>query len=175
MKTKFNAVIFIFLSVIFTGCAPNFVEIHKKGILAEGSEVFRGSEKIDYFQINPAMMSQSDQTNLWIELSDGAKTSFANLTRAFVKPHAIFESIEPHSDSNKEAIFYRDGYTFTFSGEKLVNLKITTTCWPAAAQNNAFTKIGLFSSNQTLSLPCTVKQFEEVFGKAEKVDRKWIN
>src|SRR5579864_4842108 len=96
------------VAVMVTSCAPNVVDIHKAGIFAEGGTSYPplpGTYKIDYLDINPQKMAYADQTNLWIELSDGAKTSFAKMTRAFVKAHAVSEYKNPRSESDEKAIY----------------------------------------------------------------------
>jgi hypothetical protein len=158
MKTKIKRIIFgtittVFVVAIITSCAPNVVELRKGAIFAEGGTShppLRGGEKIDYLDINPQKMAYEDQTNLWIQLSDGEKISFAKITRERVKAHAASEYKDPSSDSDEKAIYYKDGYAFRFNGEKLENVKIVPNCWPAQ-EIPAFTKIGSFSSNHVLS------------------------
>jgi hypothetical protein len=178
MKTNIvSRFVIVLTAVMMTSCAPNVLNIQKGAIFGEGRTSYpplRGGEKIHSLDINPQKMSHADQTNLWVELPDGEKVSFAAMTRAKIKSHAIWETKDPRSNSDEKADYFAGSYNFRFDGETLFNLHIVDQGWQTHYAKG-FPKIGSFSSNHFLILPCTLKEFEEVFGKPNQIDRKWVN
>lgn len=147
----------------------NIIEVRKGEILAQG-EPTRDGERLNVLTIDLQRMSSDGKTNLWVEFPDNQKFALSAITMEEVKSRSTKEWQSPDSKTQKS--FDVGGYWFEFDGNTLISLSVSKYGRPPT-QKIAFTRIGSFSSNASLSLPCTLGQFEEVFGKADQIKRWW--
>jgi len=162
------------LTLVLTSCAPNVVEVHKGAIVGYGETrhpPLRTTELIGELDINLRDISNEDRTNLWLEFANGEKMTFEAISLQQMKQLAASEDT---NTSNAQITYSKDGYAFSFDGSTPVKLMIFQQSGPPQ-YTNVFSKVGSLSSNQVLTLPCTLKQFEAVFGKPDQIDRKWMN
>jgi hypothetical protein len=171
---RFILIEVIFIALMVTSCAPNVVEVRKGAIIGYGGTQhppFRSLELIGELDVNLRNMANEDKTNLWIELAGGIKMAFDTIS---IQQVQRYSALEYTNHPSPEIIYFVDGYTFTFDSTTPTHLTILQYGWPPH-QTNVFSRVGSYSSRLALTLPCTLKQFEEVFGKPDRIDRKWVN
>ncbi len=157
------------MTLIVTSCAPNLVEVHKGDIVGyRGTQrpPLRTQELIGELDVSLRNLASEDRTNLWLEFADGEKMTFDAINLLQIKQHGASAST---NSSSTQTTYSRDGYKFIFDGSTPIQLMILQHGWPDRG-TNVFSRVGSFSSNQTLTLPCTLKQFEAVFGKPDLID-----
>ena len=165
-------ILVLFATACFTGCvgSPNLVHVTKGGIKAYGSiiGVFKKHEQIELIQINPRELSDDQTHELWVGLSLTNQLTFAEITEDAIKaigiPATIYYSAAEPND------YFVCGYDFNFKSGKLVGFSASINGNPPKDMV-AFVKLGSRKSGNSLSFPCSVDDFEKVFGKADDVRR----
>ena len=162
----------LFITVCFTGCvgSPNLVHVTKGGIKAYGSifGVFKKHEQIELIEINPRELSDAQMHELWVGLSLTNQTTFSEITEDAIKTIGV-PSTKYYSASNPDDYFVC-GYDFNFKAGQLVGFSADLHGNPPK-DTAAFVKLGSRKNGNSLSLPCSVDDFEKVFGKADDVTR----
>jgi len=155
----------------FTGCVrnPNLVFVTKGGIKAQGSifGVFRKHEEINNIGIDIRELSEVQLHDLWVGLNSTNQTPFAEITEDAIKKIGIFRG-------NPSSGYIGYGYAFRFDGGQFVGVMATEakySIYTYPREGTAFIKLGSRKSGFSLSLPCSVDDFEKVFGKADDIKR----
>ena len=160
------------LAVCLVGCAasPNLVNVTKGGITAHGTifGVFKKHEQIDLIEINPRKLSDDERKSLWVGLSSTNQIAFSEITEAAIKRIGI-PATNFYSAANPESYFLC-GYNFDFKDGEFVGFTASIYGNPPK-DIVAFVKLGSLRSGSSLSFPCSVDDFEKVFGKADSINR----
>jgi hypothetical protein len=102
-------------------------------------------------------------------LSPTHQTAFAEITESAIKEISTSNYI-PKSAGKLSCIYYTGGYAFKFEEGHLVNFQANRYGFPPK-KTTAFVRLGSRKSGSSLLLPCSVDDFEKVFGKADKITR----
>ena len=166
----------IFVCFAFLGCPSLFADptytCEKGKLLASGwffSEIKGGArlDSLDIEELNPEKVSREFLDDIWVELRCGEKTKLSALTIQFVKERGFKEN----HFKNYLTIYDSEnsGFIFYFSQEgTLCELKICPTFNYFTLSSNHNPRMGSFSTGKSLALPCSVPEFESVFGKVDK-------
>ena len=142
-----------------------------RGIKAQGaiSGVFRKHEEINSIGIDPRQLSEVQLHDLWVGLDSTNQTLFSEITEDAIKKIGILRGNPPSAPST-ETGYSVCGYAFKFDGGRCVNVSANRYGFPPK-EGTAFVKFGSRKNEASLSLPCSVEDFEKVFGKADKITR----
>lgn len=168
MKITF---LLIFIATVFSGCAaasPNLLFGQMRGINAKGT-ISKQGEQIGLIEIDPRALSEVQLHDLWVGLASTNQTTFAEITEDLIKKIGI-PSTKYYSAPSTKTIYYVCGYSFRFEGGQLVSFLANQYGFPPK-KTTAFVNLGSRKSKSSLSLPCSVDDFEKVFGKADKITR----
>jgi len=162
-----------FIVLCFTGCvaSPNLVFVTKGGIKAQGSifGVIKKHEEINSIGIDIRKLSEIQLHDLWVGLDSTNQTLFAEISEDAIKKIGILRKNPPSAPST-ETGYSVCGYAFTFDGGQCVNVSANRYGFPPK-EGTSFVKFGSRKSGASLSLPCSVDDFEKVFGKSDKITR----
>ncbi len=132
----------------------------RDAIEAQGgiSGIFKRKEKISIIDMFPRKLQEADLHDIWVELSPTNRIMLADITE---------ESIRP----DPSGLYY----SYRFEDHKLVGFKIAAYDhgYPHYDENKTI-RIGSLKNKSSLKLPCSLKDFEKVFGRADEVDRKFM-
>lgn len=162
----------LIVSVCVAGCigSPNNLEVSKVGIKAYGriSGVFKKRDRIEVIQIDPRALSGEQAHDLWVGFAPTNQMTIADITEE------VTQGIGVHSTNYYSAAGPHDyiacGYALSFSEGQLVSFHATHHGFPPSYESR-FVQLGSRKSGSSLSFPCTVDDFEKVFGKADKIRR----
>ena len=156
----------------FTGCvrSPNLVFVTKGGIKAQGSifGVFKKHEQIELIEISPRKLTDGQMHDLWIGFPLTNQMTFAETTENAIKEFS--EPATKYYPASSPGTYYVCGYSFSFEGGEFVGFSANLYGYPPK-EITAFVKLGSRKSGSSLSLPCSVDDFEKVFGKADAIIR----
>jgi len=162
----------LLVAITAGGCVmkkTNNIEVWRGAIFAYGKPD-HGIDQLNGLEINCVNMSHEDQTNLWIGFPQNKKIALSAIT--FEEAKALSEKEHINPENNMRRFYYAGGYSFEFINQ--VPISFQASKYEFALSNKiAFTRIGSFSNNRLLTLPCTLNQFEEVFGKPDRIRRWW--
>jgi hypothetical protein len=160
----------LILAAAFLCCmaaSPNILFVAKGGIKAQGT-ISKQREQIDLIQIDLQRVSELELRDLWVGLSPTNQITFAEVTESVIKETSSTNFV---SETGKPShTYYAAGYSFRFEEGHLVNFQANRYGFPPK-KTTAFVKLGSRKSETPLSLPCSVDDFEKVFGKADKITR----
>jgi hypothetical protein len=175
MKTVIM-LISILVNTMLVGCSaasPNLLFVEMRGIKAQGaiSGVFRKHEEINSIGIDIRELSEIQLHDLWVGLDSTNQTPFAEITEDAIKKIGVFRGNPPSAPSTKTGYFVC-GYKFIFDGGQFASLMANQYQYSfPPKEGNAFVKFGSRKNGASLSLPCSVEDFEKVFGKPDKITR----
>jgi hypothetical protein len=160
----------ILISGIFSGCVlmgSYRVYVRRECISGSGS----ASRNHDHDQLRVVTINLTDAKgdvwdDIWIELSPGEKTSIGSITRTLLMEH------QAKHENNCSDCFFFGRLTFEFNGEILKKVDADWGVTPAA-KKGFNPRIGSVHRGASLTLPCTIPQFESVFGECDKVWRDY--
>ena len=165
----------ILISVValcLSGCVanPNLVFVTKGGITAHGSifGVFKKHEEINLIAINPRELSDDRRRDIWIGLSSTNQTTFSEITEKLITDIGV--SATHCYSAASPGHYYVCGYSFRFREREFVAFSANRYGYPPK-DITAFVKLGSRKNGSSLSLPCSVNDFEKVFGKADAITR----
>jgi hypothetical protein len=161
----------IFIATVFSGCAavtPNLLVAEMRGIDAKGT-ISKQREQVGLIEIDPRALSEAQLHDLWVGLASTNQTTFAEITEDLIKKIGI-PSTNYYSAPTTKTTYYVCGYSFRFEGGQFVSFLANQYGFPPK-KATAFVKLGSRKSDTSLSLPCSVDDFEKVFGKADKITR----
>jgi hypothetical protein len=166
-------ILVLLIAMSFTGCVrnPNLVFVTKGGIKAQGNifGVFKKHEQIELIAINPLELTDGQMHDLWVGFPLTNQITFAEITEDAIKKIGILRE-NPPSVPRTETGYSVCGYSFDFKGGRFDGFSANLYGWPPK-DIIAFVKLGSRKSGSSLSLPCSVDDFEKVFGKADAVTR----
>jgi hypothetical protein len=149
------------------GCtaSPNLLTLTNNGIRAQGTISYKG-ERIEEIDIYPDKLVSDKGRQLWVSFSSGKEMTLQNITEQMMQALATpASSYYPQYYSvHENHDYYIDGYNFQFKNGRLIKLSINLYGWPPR-DRIAFVNIGR-SNGPSVKLPCSVSDFEKVFGKA---------
>lgn len=176
MKTVI-VLISISVTTMLVGCSaasPNLLFAEMRGIKAQGDicrKNFRKHEEINSIGIDIHELSEIQLHDLWVGLNSTNQTSFAEITEDAIKKIGVFRGDTPSTPSTKTGYFVC-GYKFIFDGGQFASLMANQYQYSfPPKEGTAFVKFGSRKNGASLSLPCSVEDFEKVFGKADKITR----
>jgi len=146
-----------------------FGEIARGSVVAEGgfTGIFKRREQFTSIEICADNLAESDLRDLWIALSPTNRTALADLTE---------DKFKELAGASENVLLPRGSYrfkqyTFHFEHSKLVRLSGFNYPDSDRWHDPIPLRIGSAIRQRELSLPCTLPEFEGVFGKADQVDR----
>ena len=167
----------IVLCVAFTGCPSFFGDSlyrYEKGkLLARGwisSEAKGGArlDSLDIEELNTEKVSREFRDDIWVELRCGEKTKLSALTIQFVKERGFKENHFKNDLSIYDS--ENSGFEFDFSQDGILcEWHIFPVVKHASFSSTVNPRMGSFSTGKSLALPCSVPEFESVFGKPDKL------
>jgi|GEM_PF-3083961 len=116
--------------------------------------VFKKKEHILQIEIFPKKLPEAELQDIWVCFSPTNKLSLADITEDKIKPYA----------DNQHSFQFENGKLVKFS------LDVYGYEYPDFKRGN-IVALGSFKNNSSLTLPCSVEDFENVFGKADEIDR----
>ena len=157
-------------AVFLTGCmGPNILHVNKGGVTAYG-DIYWKREKIGEILINPQDLSSDQKDDLWVGVSPTNHMTFSEITETSMKKIAVPATKNyPASGPNDYDL---GGYFLNFKDGILVRFGANRYGFPPK-DITAFTQIGSRKNGSELSLPCSLNDFENVFGKADSVSRSF--
>jgi len=167
-KVFYSFVLMIIASCGRCAAATNLLFVHKGGIMAQGS-VSKGREQIDLIQISTVTLSDSQLRDFWVDLSPSNRVTFTELGENAIK-QICSTNFALESSGTVSNMYYVGGYSFAFSGGRLITLQASRYGFPPK-EAATFTKVGSKHNQSSISLPCSLDDFEKVFGKADKIER----
>jgi hypothetical protein len=146
------------------GCAssPNLVFVEDGGIKAQG-QISGRSEKIDLIDIDLKKCPEGRLQDLWVGLSPTNRLAFSQMTEETIRAAGI-SSTNYYSAPAVGATYFLSGYSFRFEGGRLVRVLASRYGFPPA-RTAAYVTIGSQKSGHSFSLPCSLEDYEAVFGK----------
>jgi hypothetical protein len=146
------------------GCSAsaNLLTVSKEGIRGQGSISSKG-EQIETIDIHPDELSPNEGQDLWIRFSSGKQVPLQSITEDLLKTIATPSSYYYSAPRNPS--YYVDGYDFEFEKGHFTELLINLYGWPPR-DITAFVSIGS-RKGTSLTLPCSISDFENVFGKVK--------
>jgi hypothetical protein len=156
------------LSALLLGIAacrgsPNLLIATTDGVRGQGSISYMG-EQIELIQMHPGDLPANERSNIMIGFSTHPAMPLDSITEEFVKRIAV-PSTRYYSEPLNPAYFV-DAYDFEFENGRLREVYVNLNGWPPKGIN-AFSNIG--SDHGAFKLPCSISEFEQVFGKAKIV------
>ncbi len=133
------------------------LDFSKGAIQADGeiTGAFKQSERILHIEIFPMKLSEAELQDIWVSFSPTNRLSLIEITEDKIKPYAD------------------DHHAFQFVDGRLVRFTVNVYgyAYPNFKKGNV---VGLGSTRNAsaLTLPCSVADFEKVFGKADEIVRK---
>jgi hypothetical protein len=123
----------------------------RASIQADGdlNGVFKKKEHVLFIQMFAQKLSRAELQDIWICFSPTNKISLADITEDKIKPYT------------------HDQYSFQFDDGKLVKF----SCEDSDFKKRNIIALGSTKNNSSLTLPCSTEDFENVFGKADEIDR----
>jgi hypothetical protein len=122
------------------------------------SGIFKRKETISHIEIFPKKLSAAELQNIWVECSPTNRIALANVTEDKIRP-------------DPDGLYY----FYQFEGHKLVGFKVAAYDHGYPNYNETKTiRIGSLKNESSLKLPCSVEDFEKVFGKADEITRKFM-
>jgi hypothetical protein len=152
-------ILVLLIAISITGCSsPNLVFVTKGGIKAQGSVfgLFKTHEQIWLISINPRELTDGQMHDLWVGFPLTNQMTFAEITEDAINKISVTPA--------------KCGYSFDFKEGRLDGFYANLYGWPPK-DIVAFVKLGSRKSGSSLSLPCSVDEFEKVFGKADSITR----
>lgn len=163
------------VAVCLEGCAasPNLVDVTKGGIKAHGSiaGVFSKHEQIDLIEINPRDLSDDQRRDIWVGVSLTNQMAFSEITEEAIK--GIGVPATNYYSTASLGRYFLCGYSFNFKAGEFVGFTASLHGNPPK-DKIAFVKLGSSKTGSSLSFPCSVDDFEKVFGKADDITR-WFS
>jgi hypothetical protein len=147
--------------------AANALNVEKPGIEAEG-RISEHNEWIEYIDAAPRKLSEDEFHDLVVGFSSGKQMLLSEITEDVIK--RIATPATAYYSTARSDSYYVDGYAFAFEKGQLTRFMVTVHGFPPKSAM-AFDKISSQISGRSLSLPCSVDDFEKVFGKANKITR----
>ncbi len=116
--------------------------------------VFKPKEQIFHIQIYPKKMSASELNDFCVIFSPTNRIALADITQDKIKPYTV------------------DHCSFQFEGNILVKVEAEAYGfgYPAFVKGNSVS-LGSLKNTGSLVLPCSIGDFEKVFGTADEIDR----
>ena len=159
------------MAIAFSGClaaSPNLVFVQMPGVKAQGT-IARHCEQLDLIEIAPRQLSEGQLGDLWIGFPGDKQIPLRSTTEASIKTLGATPAqrdVTPGISST----YYAGGYSLHFENGRLVSLTANRYGFPPK-DGTAFARLGSLRNGNTLSLPCSLEQFENVFGKSGKITR----
>ncbi len=129
--------------------------------------VIRRKEILCSIELFPGNLSEAERHNIWFVLSRTNCIALSDATENRIKAIAL----ESHDNSPLPRTYSVNRYRFEYQGNKLVKLtgyEYDDSSHPVRGTSVNF---GSLKSNSSLVLPCSVQDFETVFGKADEITR----
>jgi hypothetical protein len=134
-----------------------YPEFARSAIEANGTirGFLKRKEAILHIEICLRKLSASELQDYWIALSPTNRVALSEITEDTIKPYKFSH------------------YLFKFENNRLVrfNAEVYGYGYPHY-QNGSIVSIGSFKNETSLVLPCSVEDFEKVFGKPDEIARK---
>ena len=168
-----NLFVFV-IGIVLWGCAtvpvPGKLEVIKGNIHAQGrvATAEKGGALIRAIQIDLSTAPSEFLEDIWVVVRIVGKTTLAKVTPQLLKEngYTIMEVKPPREGLTDR--YCDSGFSFDFNRDgKLIRLEANTGSNDDTSTENP--RIGSFSSTLSLALPCTLPQFNSVFGKSDKV------
>ena len=156
---------------VFSGCAvmsPNLLFVRMRGINAKGT-ISKQREQIGLIEVNIRQLSESQINDLWIGLSATNQTSLVEVTEDLIRQIGV-PSTNFYSAASDASTYFYCGYSFRFEGGHFAKCLANQYGFPPKV-GSAFVMLGSRKNAVSLSLPCSLYDFEKVFGSADKVER----
>jgi hypothetical protein len=132
----------------------------RNAIEADGSisGIFRRKESIGDVAIWPKKLSQTELQDIWVEFSPTNRITLADITEDKIK-------------SDPDGIYY----SYQFEAHKLVFFEVKShdRDYPNYKEEKTV-RIGSLKNKSSFKLPCSLEDFEKVFGKADEIDRNFM-
>jgi hypothetical protein len=159
----------VIFSFVLTGCvsSPNLLLVQMHGIKAQGSMAGQ-REQIEFIEISPQHLAGDQARDLWIDLTATRRVTMAEITDNLIKDASTSKFISS-SQGPVTTTYYLQGYAFEFTAGCLVKFIANRYGFPPA-KATAFVRLGSRKTGNSLSLPCSLQAFEQVFGKADLIN-----
>lgn len=168
MKSALFVALMISASIGCCGASPNLIFVYKDGIQGQGT-ISKGREQMGLIELLPVKASDNQIRDLWVDLSPSNRVVFADITEKQIQSLSSF-SYTSKSNEAPHRLYYVSGYSFEFDSDKLVKFQANRYGFPPK-EGTAFVHLGSLSRQASLSLPCSLDEFEKVFGKADRVSK----
>jgi len=116
--------------------------------------VFKKKERVLHIEIFPKKLPEEELQDIWVSFSPTNKFSLADITEDKIKPYA----------DNQHSFQFENGNLVKF------NVNVYGYEYPNFKRGN-IVALGSIKNNRSLTLPCSIEDFENVFGKADEIDR----
>ncbi len=171
MKTPFTpiAVIALLLVSSLSACdTPKVLIIESPGIRAQGYSSAQ-REWIEQIELDPRKLPTGQDHDLWIGLSTGNRMLVSEITEESIRRISVFPS-RPLKGQVANNCCSAGGFGFDFEGGNLTHFG---TSIYGDNNGSASPRLGSQKSGRSLSLPCSVDEYEQVFGKAAHITRRY--
>jgi hypothetical protein len=129
--------------------------VFSRGAIAANGEItgtFKRRESINHIEIFLRKLSDAELKDIWVAFSPTNWIALAEITEDKIKPYAA------------------NRYSFQFDGKKLVRFGADYNEY-IKPKSQETVSLGSLKNKSALVLPCSVEDFEKVFGKADEIDR----
>jgi len=160
----------ILACAIISGCvtSPNLLFLKRPGIDAQGG-ISRKREQIDVITITPQQLPDQDRHDLWVEISPDNRLPLADITEDIIKKASVKSYITTNTGTTS-CSYYIAGYSFEFEAGHFTRLDAIRYSFPPP-NIPVHVEFGSQKRNCKLSLPCSIADFENVFGASNTVTR----
>jgi hypothetical protein len=171
-KTLLALLASVVLCGCITGSDSNRIEVRKGPVFAKGVVRSASREELDWVELDVGKSQGDPLTNMWVEVQSTEKATLTSITPKFLKEKGAADWKGPDRTYGGTATYYLRGYAFCFDGERLIAFKANRSGFPPG-KREAKPRLGLVAGGASLTLPCSLPEFESVFGKPDDVTRGW--
>ncbi len=138
--------------LLLTDCYP---QLNQSAINASGTitGMLRKREKLTHIEIFPAKLPKESLQDIWVVLPTASRISIAEIVESMTNGTA-------------------ERYSFIFDERALARLKGWGSDGTTGERIVNGSKFGSFKNNREITLPCSVQEFESVFGIADEISRR---
>ena len=154
------------LCVVSCGCItiPNATEVRSGIVFAQGHPSMRG-DTLGYLQIDLRSANADYRHDIWAATKDGKSVALADITIGLLKSQGAREWIGSSHEYGGTVCYDILNSHYWFDGERLIAIR----AWEETGFRGP--RFGSRSSGSAITLPCTLREFESVFGKSEYRER----
>jgi hypothetical protein len=163
--------ILLLITTAVAGCftaSPNLLSVQRPGITARGT-ISKQEERIELIDIDLRQLPETQIHEISIALTPTNQATLAEITEDAVQEISTPSTVY-YSAPSTGITYFVSGYSIRFEGGRLVTITASRYGFPAK-NTAAYVKFSSHVNRHSLTLPCSVAEFEDVFGKADKITK----